>query len=607
MCGIVGILGKAEVTDRIVNSLKRLEYRGYDSAGIAVVNDNNIKLLKVEGRIAKLASILKKDPLDGLSGIGHTRWATHGTPSERNAHPFASNGLALVHNGIIENHAELKDRLINEGAFFESDTDTEVLLKLIASYYEKGMTPYESVFKAFHEVEGAFAVAIIFANNDNLMIGMRQGAPLAIGIGDGEMYMGSDALALTEFTDKMIYLEDGEIVEISRDSYRITDFKGQVVTRAAKDIRLDLSSASKGDYEHFMLKEILEQPLVVERVFNRYYDLDFNKFGFDNLEMDLKECSRIYIIACGTSYHSAFVAKYWFETLAKIPVEIDFSSEFRYRNPILDKKGIGIFISQSGETADTLAALRHVKKAGLKIVSIVNVEESTIAHESDYVLPLYSGYEIGVASTKVFTAQMVILALMCLDTAFHKNLITRSELSGHLAYLLDLPNTLNTVLNMSQKIKAIAEEIKSARTMLYVGRGSSYPIALEGALKIKEISYIHAEGMAAGELKHGSIALIDENLPVVVVAPYDKLFTKTASNIQEISARKGKIIVFTNANGAKELKSLAHSIITMPETDFFTSPILYTLPMQLLAYHAAIALGKDVDQPRNLAKSVTVE
>jgi glucosamine--fructose-6-phosphate aminotransferase (isomerizing) len=607
MCGIVGILGKTEVTNRIISSLKRLEYRGYDSAGIAVVNDNEIDLRKVEGRIDNLVRALEKKPLSGTSGIGHTRWATHGTPSERNAHPFKSDGLALVHNGIIENYAELKARLINEDAVFESDTDTEVLLKLIASYYKKNLNPYEAASKAFQEVKGAFAVAIIFSANDNLMIGMRKGAPLTVGVGDGEMYIGSDALALTEFTTKMIYLEDGEIVEISRENYTIKDINGKVIHRAPKDVLLDLSSANKGDYEHFMFKEILEQPTVIERVLNKYYNFDFNKFSFDELDLNLKNCSRIYIVACGTSYHAALVAKYWFEKIAGLPVEIDFSSEFRYRNPNLDKKGVGIFISQSGETADTLAALRYVKNAGLTVISIVNVEESTIAYESDYILPLYIGYEIGVASTKAFTAQLLILSMLCLDIALQKGLITKADLIGYLTRLLDLPRIINEILDKTPEIKAIAEDIQHAKTMLYIGRGSSYSIALEGALKIKEISYIHAEGMPAGELKHGSIALIDEVLPVIVVAPYDELFTKTASNIQEIYARGGKVIAITDTKGAMELESIAHFIIKLPETDIITSPIAYTIPLQLLAYYTALILGKDVDQPRNLAKSVTVE
>lgn len=607
MCGIVGILGKAEVTDRIVGSLKLLEYRGYDSAGIAVIADNDIIVRKIAGRIDALAGSLKESPLKGLTGIGHTRWATHGEPEERNAHPFKSNGMALVHNGIIENHASLKERLLAEGATFESDTDTEVLLKLIESYYKTGMSPYDAVSKAFHEIEGAFAVAMIFSGNEDLMIGMRNGAPLAVGIGDGEMYLGSDALALTEFTNQIVYLDDGEIVEVSRKGYQITDFKGNKVSRDTRKVNLDLSTITKGNYDQYMIKEIFEQPLLAERVFNKYYNLDFNSFNFEDIGLHFKNCSRLYIVACGTSYHSACVAKYWFEKFAKIPVEIDFASEFRYRHPALDKDATGIFISQSGETADTLAALRHVKKAGLKAISMVNVEESTIAHESDYVLPLFAGYEIGVASTKVFVSQLIILALMCLDAALEKKLMSKAKLDEHLTHLLNLPKTIGEALTLSPQIIAVSESIKNARSMIYTGRGTAYPIALEGALKIKEISYIHAEAMAAGELKHGSIALIDENMPIAVIAPHDELFSKTASNIQEIAARKGQVIAFTDEKGAEALHTLAKFVIKLPNTNAFTAPIIYTIPMQLLAYHTAMVLNRDVDKPRNLAKSVTVE
>ncbi len=607
MCGIVGILGKSEVTDRIVRSLKLLEYRGYDSAGIAIVSNDDILVRKVAGRIDILSTSLKDSPLKGLTGIGHTRWATHGAPEERNAHPFKSNGIALAHNGIIENHAELKERLLSQGFEFESDTDSEVLLKLIESYYKSNTTPYDAVRRAFHEVKGALAVAIIFSHNDNLMIGMRNGAPLAIGVGDGEMYLGSDALALNDFTDQIVYLDDGEIVEVSREGYKITDYKGREVKKEVREVYLDLSSITKGTYDQYMIKEIFEQSSLAERIFNKYYDLNFNSFNFDEMGLNFKNCSRLYIVACGTSYHAAFVAKYWFEKFAKIPTEIDFASEFRYRHPILDKNGAGIFISQSGETADTLAALRHVGESGLKTISIVNVEESTIAHESDHVLPLCAGYEIGVASTKAFTAQLIILALMVLDAGFEKKVISKEKLSQHLNNLLNLPRSIAEALALSPQILEVAHSIKTARSLLYTGRGTAYPIALEGALKIKEISYIHAEAMAAGELKHGSIALIDEHMPIIVIAPHNELFSKTASNIQEISARKGKVIALTDEKGAEELHKLAKFILKLPTTDEFTAPVIYTIPMQLLAYHTAIALDRDVDKPRNLAKSVTVE
>ncbi|MDF3047909.1 MAG: glmS [Candidatus Midichloriaceae bacterium] len=612
MCGIVGIIGKSAVADRIVGSLKLLEYRGYDSAGISVIDDNEILVRKVAGRIDALVNLLQEEPIEGAIGIGHTRWATHGAPEQRNAHPFKSDSVSIVHNGIIENYAKLKSELIAEGVTFESDTDTEVLLMLINKYFKAGMTPYDAVAKSFKEIEGAFAAAVIFAHHPDIMIGIRKGAPLAIGVGDEEMYLGSDALALHNFTNKIIYLDDGEIVELSKDKYRITTVDGKEVHRDFMDVNLDLSSIEKGNFGDFMLKEIFEQSTVADRLFKRYCKLDTNNnsiLDFSQFSVDLKDCSRIYIIACGSSYHAAFVAKYWFEEFARIPVEIDFASEFRYRQSVLDPNGIGVFISQSGETADTLAALKYLKIKGLRTLAIVNVEESSMAHEANHVLPIFAGYEIGVASTKAFVSQMIVLAFLCLDTSVKKNLMTPGALKKiHLSDFADLPTLISQVLEeLVPQIKGIAEEIKDAKSMMYIGRGASYPIALEGALKIKEISYIHAEAIAAGELKHGPIALIDENMPIVAIAPHDELFAKTVSNVQEINARKGKIISFTDDLGFNELASISQFTVKLPRASKFIAPIVYTISMQLLAYYAATALGRDVDKPRNLAKSVTVE
>lgn len=607
MCGIVGILGNIEVTDRIVNSLKKLEYRGYDSAGVAVLTGSEINIRKIAGKIANLEVLLKESPVQGVVGIGHTRWATHGAPEDRNAHPFTSGRVAIVHNGIIENYAELKKELMSKGVEFKSETDTEVLMRVIDDYYKQGMSEYDAVKAAFQRLHGAFAVAVMFAGNDNLMIGMRKGAPLAIGIGKEEMYLGSDALALAPFTNQILYLDDGEIAELSRSSYKITDMAGSEVKRTPKTVNLDATTVGKGDFEHYMLKEIYEQPEIVGHLFNQYYDRQSDEFSFVKRGVDFTKLKKLYIVACGTSYNSAHVAKYWFERVAKIKVEIDVASEFRYREPELDEGSASIFISQSGETADTLAALRHAKAQKSDVIALVNVEESTIANESRAVLPLYAGYEIGVASTKAFTCQLMVMAMLCIDTAFKKGLISKEQKDSHLLALHELPDFIENILTMNEDIRFVSDSLTHAKTMIYIGRGTSYPVAAEGALKIKEISYIHAEGIAAGEMKHGPIALIDNKLSMVVVAPYDDLYGKTSSNISEAYARSGKMILLTDQRGKDELSKVASHVITMPDTDVFTSPILYAIPMQLLAYHAAAILGHDVDQPRNLAKSVTVE
>lgn len=605
MCGIVGILGTSSVSERLLKSLKLLEYRGYDSAGIAVSQEGDtVALTKVAGCIDNLKNQLLATPINGNFGIGHTRWATHGKPEQRNAHPFVKNNVALVHNGIIENHDAIKEALLSKGVVFESDTDSEVILHLILDYIGSGMTEYQAVHQVFREMEGTFAIVVMFAAS-KMMIGLRRGAPLALGVGDGEMFLGSDALALFPFTDKIIYLDDNEIAEVRIDGCRITNLNGKIIQRDPQIVQIDLSSAEKGTYEHYMLKEIYEQPFVLARLFMQHYDIAKQEFTFP--EVDLSRYTKIYLVACGTSFHAASVAKYWFEKFAGIAVEIDLASELRYRHCVLDKGAISIFLSQSGETADTVAALRYMKSCGLRTLALVNVADSTIAREADAVLQLMCGYEIGVASTKVFTAQLLMLAMLCLDTAHTLNKISDSELKVYSHNMHNLPDVLHTVFQAAQQIEMIAHSVKDAASMIYIGRGIAYPLALEGALKIKEVSYIHAEGIAAGELKHGSIALIDENLPIIAVAPFDDVFTKLVSNVQEVVARKGVVISITEERGVAFLAPISRFVIEVPAGDDFTSGIIYSVPMQLLAYYAAAALGKNVDQPRNLAKSVTVE
>lgn len=607
MCGIVGIIGNQAVSDRLIRSLKKLEYRGYDSAGIATVNDNDIQLRKVVGKIANLEEEINRSPIAGETGIGHTRWATHGAPEQRNAHPFRSNGIALVHNGIVENHQKLKYSLIAKGYEFESDTDSEVILKLLEHYYKTENDEIRAVRKTFRDLEGAFAVAVVFSHNKNLMIGMRKGAPLAVGIGEKEMYLGSDALALSDYTNKIAYLDDGEYVVLSRNSYEVFNQHDKKVDKQVKLVSTDVLSASKGQYDHYMLKEIYDQPRAIAEIFDVYYDSTNGTFKFEEYGLDVTKYNRIYIVACGTSYHAGLTAKYWIEKFARIPVEVDIASEFRYREPVLSRDSVGIIISQSGETADTLAALRHFKQCGVDTIALVNVEESTIAHEARFVLPLHAGFEIGVASTKAFTAQLMVLAQLSLEFASKTKNINKSQLKTCIMQLHELPDMMQQVFLLEDKFKEIALKVKDAHNIIYVGRGTGYPAALEGALKFKEISYIHAEGIAAGELKHGHIALIDEKMPVVVIAPHNEGFAKVASNVQEICARRGYVIAFTDIYGEHDLKGMSKHLIKLPVTNDFTAPLVYSIPLQLLAYHAALVLGNDVDQPRNLAKSVTVE
>jgi glutamine---fructose-6-phosphate transaminase (isomerizing) len=609
MCGIIGIVGNNEVTYRILDSLQKLEYRGYDSAGVATVSHSKIHLRKVVGKINNLVNEVKNSPISGNTGIGHTRWATHGAPSVVNAHPFIVGSVVVVHNGIIENHAQLRKKLQDTGVTFFSETDSEVIPNLINYYLQKGFPEVEAVKQAVNELEGAYAIAVAFASNEDLLIGIKNGAPMAIGVGDQEMYLGSDAFALSSFTKKVIYLEDQDIAVLSRNDYKIINHtKGDVSTnRQIKHLIASEDEVGKNGYSHYMQKEIFEQPKVLSQAFSNYYDMKAKNFNFKNLKINWKTTKRIYIVACGTSFNSALIAKYWFEKYACIPVEIDIASEFRYRSVIFDKNSVAIFISQSGETADTLAALKHVKTQKMKTVALVNVPESSIANAAHFVLPLYAGREIGVASTKAFTNQLLILAMLCLDITKQKELLNEEQIAQFIYSLHELPGYIKEIFHLDEDIKFIANNLTDATSMIYIGRGVSYSLALEGALKIKELSYIHAEGIAAGELKHGSIALIDNNLPVVVIAPSDDVYTKTASNIYEVYARAGKIIILTDSNGITEFKDIGYGLIQLPKSNNFTAPILYSIPLQLLAYHTACAMDKDIDQPRNLAKSVTVE
>lgn len=608
MCGIVGILSKdKDVAPLLVDGLKRLEYRGYDSAGIATLQNGKLDRRRAEGKLVNLAEKLQKEPLGGAIGIGHTRWATHGNAVEKNAHPHITEDVAVVHNGIIENYQELKAELEQSQFRFESDTDTEVIAHLVTYYLRQGMTPQNAVDESLKRLRGAFSLAMIFTGEEDLMIGARFGTPLAIGYGKGEMYLASDSYALAPLTDKICFLEDGDRVEVSRSGATIRDGNGKKVER---EIRVTAQSGAlmgKGSYRHFMLKEINEQPAVIGETLNTFINPATGHISLPEDILKMAHAPRITISACGTAFYAGMVAKYWLEQIARIPVEADIASEFRYREAPMPKDGAAIFISQSGETLDTLEALRYAKRQGQSITSILNTIESTIERESDNVLRTLAGPEIGVASTKAFTTQLTTLA--CLTVALaHKNGAISDEREKQMTDALrEVPARVAELLGHDKKLQQVAKDIAEARDVLYLGRGTGYPIALEGALKLKEISYIHAEGYASGEMKHGPIALIDENVPVIVVAPHDSLFEKSASNAQEVIARGGKVLLLSDRQGIEKLKDTATWCIEIPEVDPFVAPILYTIPVQLLAYHTAVIKGTDVDQPRNLAKSVTVE
>ena len=607
MCGIVGILGRSPVAELLVNSLKRLEYRGYDSAGVATLEGDHLARRRAEGKLKNLEKRLQAEPLAGHTGIGHTRWATHGKPTENNAHPHATENVAVVHNGIIENFRELRTMLQKEGAKFASETDTEVIAHLVNSYLLKGDTPQEAVRKSLPQLRGAFALAFVFAGHDDLMIGARKGSPLAVGHGDGEMYLGSDAIALAPFTDTISYLEDGDWVVLSREVGVIYDEHGAVANREVLKSGASSFLVDKANYRHFMAKEIHEQPEVVGHTMARYVDMASERVMLPKLPFDFGEIQRISVVACGTASYAGFVAKYWFERLARIPVELDIASEFRYREAPLRKGDLAIFISQSGETADTLAALRYAKAEGVHTLSVVNVPTSTIARESETVLQTLAGPEIGVASTKAFTCQLMVLASLAVAAGKARGELSDADEARLVQGLVEIPRLMAAALAVEPQIEKLARELSKSRDVLYLGRGTSYPLALEGALKLKEISYIHAEGYAAGELKHGPIALIDENMPVVVIAPHDRVFEKTVSNMQEVAARGGNIILMTDAKGAAEATIESLVTIILPDMAATFTPLVYAVPVQLLAYHTAVVMGTDVDQPRNLAKSVTVE
>jgi glucosamine--fructose-6-phosphate aminotransferase (isomerizing) len=609
MCGIVGIAGKGEAAPVILEALKRLEYRGYDSAGIATLIEGRIERRRSPGKLGELARVLDKHPLAGHTGIGHTRWATHGAPTERNAHPHASSRVALVHNGIIENFRELRDELMAAGHQFESETDTEVAVHLVTDYLDKGMKPADAAQAAVRRLKGAFALAMIFRDEEQLVVGARRGSPLAVGYGDGEAYLGSDAYALAPFTNRIAYLEDGDVAVAKGGDVTVFDEHGKKVRRDIKLVPASSQMIDKGGHRHFMAKEIYEQPEVVGHTIARY--VDATGPSVDLPDIDAKKLfsavPRLTISACGTAFYAGLVGKYWFEKLARLPVEADIASELRYRDPVYAQGGLCLYISQSGETADTLAAMREAKRAGQHTAAIVNAPHSTMMREAGIVFPTYAGPEIGVASTKAFTCQLSVLATLAIAAARARGSIDAAEEHRLCSVLLETPRHMVRMLTEDSKIEALGNELAKARDVLYLGRGVHFPLAMEGALKLKEISYIHAEGYAAGEMKHGPIALIDENVPVIVIAPSDALFEKTASNAQEVMARGGKVVLISDARGIAAIGDHAWHTIEVPEADPFIAPLLYALPVQLLAYHTAVAKGTDVDQPRNLAKSVTVE
>jgi glucosamine--fructose-6-phosphate aminotransferase (isomerizing) len=608
MCGIVGILGRGPVAEQLLDSLKRLEYRGYDSAGVATLEGDHLERRRAEGKLKNLESKLKAEPLAGHTGIGHTRWATHGRPTENNAHPHATDNVAVVHNGIIENFRELRAELEQQGAKFSSETDTEVAVHLVNSHLLKGASPQDAVKASLPRLRGAFALAFLFRGHGDLMIGARKGSPLAIGHGDGEMYLGSDAIALAPFTDTISYLEDGDWVVLTREVGVIYDAHGTVVNREVLKSGASSFLVDKANYRHFMAKEIHEQPEVVGHTLAHYVDMATERVALPiKLPFDFNDIQRVSIVACGTASYAGYIAKYWVERLSRLPVELDVASEFRYREAPLRKGDLAIFISQSGETADTLAALRYAKTQGVHTLSVVNVAGSTIARESETVLPTLAGPEIGVASTKAFTCQLMVLAAIAVAAGRARGQLSDADEAGLVHGLVEIPRLMAAALAIEPQIEKLAREIAKSRDVLYLGRGTSYPLALEGALKLKEISYIHAEGYAAGELKHGPIALIDENMPVVVIAPFDQVFEKTVSNMQEVAARGGNIILMTDAKGAAEATIESVVTIVLPDMAAAFTPMVYAIPVQLLAYHTAVVMGTDVDQPRNLAKSVTVE
>ena len=606
MCGIVGVLGNHEAAPILVEALKRLEYRGYDSAGIATVNDGTLDRRRAVGKLVNLGDLLVHEPLAGKSGIGHTRWATHGEPNANNAHPHQAGPVAVVHNGIIENFRELRAELAGYGLTPVTDTDTETVAMLAQHFIATGLSPTDAAIETLRKLEGAFALAFLFDGEDDLMIAARKGSPLAIGYGEGEMFVGSDAIALSPMTDRISYLEEGDYAILTRAGASVFTAQGIPANREIRKIEISTTRIDKGGHKHFMAKEIAEQPTVIAEALGHYLSKS-GEIRMPDPQIDFKNVDRITMVACGTAFLACLTAKYWFEQIARLPVEVDVASEFRYREPPIPARSVALFVSQSGETADTLAALRYCEGKADKIMSVVNVPESSIARESDLALPIHAGVEIGVASTKAFTCQLTVLFLLALKAAADRGTLTEEQRQDHLAQLRRLPALMAEALDQSDAIRETARKLANARDVLFLGRGPLYPLAHEGALKLKEISYIHAEAYASGELKHGPIALIDEEVPVVVMAPRDNLFDKTVSNMQEVMARKGKVILISNREGLNAASEGVWDTIEMPDVSDAVAPILYAIPAQLLAYHTAVAKGTDVDQPRNLAKSVTVE
>ena len=605
MCGIVGVLGKHEAAPILVEALKRLEYRGYDSAGIATVQNGALNRRRAVGKLVNLQDLLVHEPLAGKSGIGHTRWATHGEPNVKNAHPHQTRRVAVVHNGIVENFRSLREELAAKGIGYETDTDTETVALLAQSFLDAGMDPREAAEQTIARLEGAYALCFLFEGEEDLMIAARKGSPLAVGHGEGEMFIGSDAIALAPMTDQITYMEEGDWAVLTRTSVEIRDAQGELANREKRTIKIDTASVDKGGHKHYMAKEIAEQPSVLTNALG-YYIKD-GRIELPDGGLDFTKIDRLTMVACGTAFYACLTAKYWFEQIARLPVEIDVASEFRYREPPITKGTAALFVSQSGETADTLAALRYCEGRADKIVSVVNVPESSIARESDLALPILAGTEIGVASTKAFTCQLTVLAILAIKAAQDRGEMDEAQVAAALQSVKSIPGLMNNALTQDSYTQGVSRKLSEARDILFLGRGPMYALAHEGALKLKEISYIHAEAYASGELKHGPIALVDEHVPVIVMAPRDALFDKTISNMQEVMARGGKVLLITDAQGAKEAGPGVWETILMPEVDPFVAPILYAIPAQLLAYHTAVAKGTDVDQPRNLAKSVTVE
>jgi len=607
MCGIVGVVGTAPAAPILLEALKRLEYRGYDSAGLATIVRGHIERRRAEGKLTNLEVLLQREPLAGTTGIGHTRWATHGAPTERNAHPHATERVAVVHNGIIENFQELRTELETKGRRFSTETDTEVVAHLLTVYLDEGRTPEAAMDATLKRLEGAFAIAVLIFGREDVMLAARHGPPLALGFGDGEMFVGSDALALAPLTKRICYLEDGDWAVLTHGGAVVRDRDGRTIERPIKETAFSGALIGKGNYRHFMHKEIHEQPAVIGDTLRTYLNPATRAVGLPDSPIDFTSIPKATLVACGTSFHAAMIAKYWLEQLARLPVEIDIASEFRYRGADMPPGGLAVFISQSGETADTLAALRYAKAQKQTVVAVVNVPESTIAREADLVLPTHAGPEVGVASTKAFTTQLAVLACFALVAAKARGKLDAARHMALAEALIEVPAHAAAVLNHDEALQALAHEIVEARDVIYLGRGTAYPVALEGALKLKEISYIHAEGYAAGEMKHGPIALIGETVPVIVVAPTDPVFEKTASNIQEVAARGGRVVLISDKRGIARVGRVAWRSVELPEVDPFVAPLLYSIPVQLLAYHVAVLKGTDVDQPRNLAKSVTVE